>query len=78
MKIKNEFVHDVQHLSGQSYDALSSELQAQAQAFLQATHESSMRKLEAFVEIEQWKQARGAVLALRPESLPAKVRLALW
>ena len=57
-----EFVHDVQHLSGQPYDALSSELQSHAQAFLQTTHEASMHKLEAIVEIEQWKQARFAAL----------------
>ena len=56
-----EFVHDVQHLSGQPYDALSSELQSHAQAFLQTTHEASMHKLEAIVEIEQWKQARPTV-----------------
>mmetsp|Transcript_10935 Transcript_10935/g.28218 ORF Transcript_10935/g.28218 Transcript_10935/m.28218 type:complete len:632 (-) Transcript_10935:126-2021(-) len=51
-----EFVHDVQHLSGHPYDALSSELNSHAQAFLQTTHESSMHKLEAIVELEQWKQ----------------------
>ena len=51
-----EFVRDVQHLSGQPYDALSGELQSHAQAFLQSKHESSMQKLEAIVEIEQWKQ----------------------
>lgn len=55
-KSVTEFVRDVQHLSGQPYDALSGELQSHAHAFLQSTHESSMQKLEAIVEIEQWKQ----------------------
>jgi len=55
-KSVNEFVSDAQHLSGQPYDALSGELRSHAQAFLQATHETSMQKLEAIIEIEQWKQ----------------------
>lgn len=53
-----EFVRDVQHLSAHPYDALSGELQSHAQAFLHSVHETSMHKLEAIVEVEQWKQAR--------------------
>ena len=53
-----EFVRDVQHLSGQPYHALSAELQAHAKSFLEHAHEESVNKLEAIVEMEQWKQAR--------------------
>ena len=51
-----EFVRDVQHLAGRACVALTTELQAGARAFLEAKHDDASRKLDAIVEMEQWKQ----------------------
>lgn len=56
------FVNEVKAVNSHDYDVLTSELQLHAQAFLQTMHESSMHKLEAIVEIEQWKQESTIVL----------------
>ena len=57
-RVAVEFIRDVQHLCGQPCHALGTELQQHANAFLDATHAEAARKLEAIVEVEQWKQAR--------------------
>lgn len=59
-RVAVEFIRDVQHLCGQPCHALGTELQQHANAFLDATHAEAARKLEAIVEVEQWKQARPA------------------
>ena len=56
-RVAVEFIRDVQHLCGQPCHALGTELQQHANAFLDATHAEAARKLEAIVEVEQWKQA---------------------
>jgi hypothetical protein len=55
-RVAVEFIRDVQHLCGQPCHALGTELQQHANAFLDATHAEAARKLEAIVEVEQWKQ----------------------
>jgi hypothetical protein len=53
-----EFVRDVAYLCPQltSSSGTAAEMQQQANDFLNVHHEESTRKLEALVELEQWKQ----------------------
>ena len=55
-RVAVEFTRDVQHLCGRPCHALSTELQQHANAFLDATHADAAKKLDAIVEVEQWKQ----------------------
>ena len=55
-RVAVEFARDVQHLCGAPCHSLTGELQQHAAAFLDATHAENSRKLEAIVEVEQWKQ----------------------
>jgi len=55
-KLVMEFVRDVQHLSGVPGHTLTAEIQAQAKAFMDLTHDHWTKKIEAILEHEQWKQ----------------------
>lgn len=50
-----EFVRDVAHLCPRAHSALGTELQAHAAEFLRVKHEEAMQKIDAIVEMEQWR-----------------------